>query len=432
MRLRNWLVRWGWLALPAVLLGAGAVVSIYAPAHARASGAFPQDIYVWQRNWDGRVGRAIETHGPEFSTLVALGAEMTFEGTAPRVTMVKVGWENLASLTNHARVGLAIRIGTYRGDFSASQPASALLESIARLLLQYAHTHDVAIAELQLDFDCPESRLSEYTKWVRQIKAACNSTAVVITALPSWLKHAEFAELARSADGFVLQVHSVDRPGIASEQWTLCDPIAARVAVERAGRLGVPFRVALPTYGYTLAYDINDQFLGLSAEGPAKIWPAGTQFREIRADAAQMAKLVRGWVADRPASLAGVIWYRMPVEEDHLNWRFETLAAAMNGAAPIASLRAEVHRNTPGLAEVDLVNDGDADFVDPVEVVTEWDGLAPRASDAVGGFERTSAGDGRMILRAPASAAPGPGQHKLVAWMRFESDKEVRADVVAK
>jgi hypothetical protein len=41
----------------------------------------------------------------------------------------------------------------------------------------------------------------------------------------------------------------------------------------------VPFRVALPTYGYVLAFDRNDKFIRLSAEGPAKEWPDGAQLR---------------------------------------------------------------------------------------------------------------------------------------------------------
>jgi hypothetical protein len=47
-----------------------------------------------------------------------------------------------------------------------------------------------------------------------------------------------------------------------------------------------------------------------------------------------VANLVHEWSIDPPANLAGLIWYRLPNEDDDLNWRWPTLAAVMQGRAP--------------------------------------------------------------------------------------------------
>src|SRR4029077_5145510 len=92
----------------------------------------------------------------------------------------------------------------------------------------------------------------------------------------------------------------------------LCDPAAAKKAVEAAARFRRPFRVALPTYGYVVAFDRQGKGGGLSAEGPLLSWPREAMVRVARSDPAAMAGLVRTWTADRPAALSGILWYRLP------------------------------------------------------------------------------------------------------------------------
>src|SRR5439155_25472501 len=141
-----------------------------------------------------------------------------------------------------------------------------------------------------------------------------------------------------------------------------CDPHLARRSVERAGRLGIPFRVALPTYGYAFAFDPTGNFIGLSAEGPSRNWPEGSLLREAPAQPDAMARLVNEWTVDRPDALRGIIWYRLPVTGDRRNWSWPTLAAVMAGRVPVAKLSADLRKPQPGLAEIDLINEGDGDY----------------------------------------------------------------------
>src|SRR5262249_38599545 len=153
------------------------------------------------------------------------------------------------------------------------------------------------------------SKLDGYRSWVEQIRNRIRPTRLVITALPTWLDRPEFQKLARAAGAYVVQVHSLGRPRNIDAPFTFCDAGVERRAVAKAASIGVPFRVALPTYGYTLAFDSHGEFVGLSADGPQKLWSVDTRLREVRSDPLQISELVRGWESRSDNSLKGIIWY---------------------------------------------------------------------------------------------------------------------------
>jgi len=238
-------------------------------------------------------------------------------------------------------VGLALRIGPYSGSFAETGEPVDSLAALAAERLGQATTGGLVPCELQLDFDCATSKLDGYRLWVNSIRRRIAPIPLVITALPSWLSSSAFKRLAAATDGLVLQVHSLERPRGPDQSMTLCDPDAARRAVERAGRIGVSFRVALATYGYFVAFDQQGQLVGLQADGPALTWPADAQVRVLQSDPVATADLVRGWSADRPANMLGLIWYRLPTDADTLNWRWPTLVAVMAGRAPQGKLEVD-------------------------------------------------------------------------------------------
>ena len=233
-----------------------------------------------------------------------------------------------------APVSLALRVGPFPGPFTANDKVALFLGDLAASLVQRPKTNGVSVSELQVDFDCATSKLDGYRVWLEAIQRRVAPLPVTITALPSWLRSSAFKRLAQAAPNYVLQVHSVERPSSFDAPFTLCDPANAQRAVERAGRIGVPFRVALPTYGYVLAFDKSGKFLGLSAEGPARAWPADAKLRQVDSNPRELAALVQGWTARRPAAMRGVIWYRLPVATDSLNWRWPTLGALLAGRIP--------------------------------------------------------------------------------------------------
>jgi hypothetical protein len=313
---------------------------------------------------------SVREHSTNFSQMVVLGAEISWKGLKPQIARAHIDFATLQQ--EHSPIGVGLRIGAFQGQFAETNGPAMTIVAAAKALLQECASNQVSVAELQIDFDCAASKLAGYELWLKRLRQEIAPLPMVFTALPSWLsRKSDFGRLVDACDGFVLQVHSLERPKDADAPFTLCDPKAARRAVERAAAFGKRFRVALPTYGYTVAFDAKKRFIGLSAEGPERLWPEGTLTREVRAQPDAIARLVHDWIQEHPAALAGIIWYRMPVSGDSLNWSWPTLAAVMKGNLPQEHVAIETARPARGLVEVTLTNDGETSiyFLPAVELV---------------------------------------------------------------
>jgi len=418
------------LLLSGLFLGA---CFLTAPAVSDFEGELPHEVYVWQRRWNGDVAAAVRRCGPRVAGFAVLAAEVSWQGGRPKTVRPAIRYDALRAAARP--VALVLRIGPYRGPFRENDGTARLLCRLSEEVIRGSRAAGIEPAELQLDFDCAESKLNGYRRWVRAIRRRVAPTPLTITALPCWLDRFAFRSLARETSGFVLQVHSLERPTAPDTRMTLCDPAASRRWIGRAARVCVPFRVALPTYGYLAAFDRNGRFLGLSAEGPSRSWGPDVTVRAVRADPRALARLVRWLAQGPPAGMRGVIWYRMPVRRDRLNWRWPTLAAVMDhrGPLPRADLSVEALRPQPALTEIILRNAGLIDMAPDVDIRVTWSEGRIVSADGLRGFEVTHdtqaaarlqhrGGNGRNIIR--------PGESWKVGWFRFDRDVEVKINVV--
>jgi len=393
----------------------------------RTTGSLPQEAYVWQRAWGPEVRDSLRRTS-DLAGLVILAAEVDLSTDPPRVTRAAYD----AGALRGRPVGLAVRIGRFaRRDggtrrFAETPELTDRLARLAQRLTAEAREQGLQVREFQLDYDCPESRLDDYPVLVQAVREALPQrppVPVTITALPSWLRHRrDLGRLLRAADGWVLQVHSVEPPRRPDEAIELCDPQAARRAVEAAARFRKPFRVALPTYSYLIAFAPAGDLLGVSAEGPLPSWPPGALVRMARSDPGAMAGLVRDWTADRPEELAGVIWYRLPVAGDRLNWPWPAFEAVRQGRPPRRGLRTVQRTPEPGLVEIDLLNAGEAEADWPVRVDLSWNAGDLLAADGLAGYRILRTGP--RALRLERSTTPWdrplrPGERRKVGWLRF-------------
>jgi hypothetical protein len=392
------------------------------------SAGLRQDVYVWQRAWTEPARQAVAEHGAAFTQVVVLKAEVTWKAGQPQAVQVPVDYQALAQLKRS--IGIALRIGPYSGSFDKTNSAARYLADLAQKLVFETKAAGIEPAELQLDFDCAASRLEGYRAWVEIVRQRVRPTPLTITALPAWLDRDGFKALAQATDGYVLQVHSLERPRSFDATFTLCDPSAAKRAVAKGSAIGVPFRVALPTYGYVLAFGSHGDFLSLSAEGPQKRWPSDARLREVRADPLEMGRLVHEWSPNPPVWLQGIIWYRLPVQGDILNWRWPTLSAIVQARIPRKSVRAKSHRVEAGLTEISLVNDGELDISSRLAVQTRWRGARLLAGDGLCGFELA----GREISSARfetgmQSHRLAAGDEQVIGWLRLTEDREVEIEL---
>ena len=394
------------------------------------SGALPQQAYLWQRQWTPQVRAAVAQKTPLAELCVSYaeigaGAPPVVERTAG------LDWPTLARCPQP--VGFAIRVREFPGEVSVAREPFGTLQSLVRELCVAARAAGVQPAEIQVDFDCPTSRLRGFAAWLRALRQSFPDQTFRFTALPAWLWSRDFAPLAREAGGYILQLHWLEKPGSDGRPaTTLCDPTRARAAVDRAARLGVPFRTALPTYGYRLVLDARGRLLAAAGEGAALEAarpPPGGSVRTLGADPAALADLIHGWQDRHPAALQGVIWYRLPVPGDRLNWTARTLWAVAAGRRPQTRLTLQFTRNSAdGPCELRLRNDGDADAPLPTSIAVHC-ATVPLAVDAVGGYElRQNAGSAQELVflaRTPLQVEPRtlpPDASLEFGWVRLADD----------
>lgn len=391
---------------PRLLLAALGVLALACQSRERASGPFPQEAYVWQRAWTPAVREAV-VRTSDFAALVVLAAEVDLSQSPPRVSRPGIDWQALR--TAGRPVGLALRIGRFQGwgggtgRFEDEPRTVRFLSDLAAGVAKEAHSHGLRLREIQLDYDCPESKLADYTILVEAARRSVAPTPVTITALPSWLRHRRaFRSLSRTANGVVLQVHSL-RPG---ERVELVDPEDAIRAVEEAAKAGRPFRVALPTYAH------------------------GPHGSDIAADPEALAGLVRRWTADRPGELAGLIWYRLPVASDTRNWPRATLSAVMAGRTPRREVRTGIRRPSPALVEIDLLNTGEAEVPLPSPIRLHWESDTLIAADGLTGYRLLPPGprEARLVGPQPIRTLR-PGERRTIAWLRFTGPMDVRVEI---
>ncbi len=351
----------------------------------QVAGPLPQDAYLWQQAWTPAVQEAAYAH--PFRDLVILGGTLGVEGEA-------VIFER-PSLPPGSAVALRV---------DALPPGEDSLVRLQDALARLAVAHPEA-PYLQVDMDLPTARLGEYASWMQALNQA-GLPPLRITALPTWLGAAAFAELAQAAPHYVLQLHWLN-PAAPTH---LLDP-EALAHIEQAAGFGVPFSVALPAYSYTLHYDAEGAQAGLSAEqGQAP--PPGGHSEVLRTDPAAVAALVATLNTEHPAALESVIWFRLPTTQDENSWHMDTLASVAEGRVPKAQAELSVASTGEDLWQLTLHNRGDDDLELPPlrwpHPPSFWDALGPyhRSGGALQARGRLAPGDAVVVAWARAANAP--------------------------
>ena len=399
-----------------------------------AGEAITQEVYVWQRQFTPDVYESVNAAHEKVAAFAVLAAEIGWSGKQPTLFRSPVSYTRLAAARRP--IAVVLRIGPYSGTFAQGDRVGTYLAETAAAILQVAKTEGVNPVELQVDFDCASSKLAGYREWLKALRIAVAPAKLVFTALPDWLMRRDFSALAQAADGYVLQVHSLEKPDGIETHFQLCDPERSWAWIEKAAEVGVPFRVALPTYGYRLAFDPSGKFIALGAEGIAPPWPAGTQVRFVHANADDMARLAVKIAREKPANCRGIIWFRLPVSGDELNWDLITFNALLEGRTPISRLVVETRWTAPGLAEISLVNAGERDEALPDKILARWaDGEPPQTMDGLGGYSTAfDSFHGETMTLTPRSSLAGkviaPGRVRKIGWLHFNHETTLFSEIV--
>ena len=387
------------------------------------TGPFRQRVYVWQKIWTPAVSSGILEAAPHVDGFAVLAGLIEPGERGAQVFTTAVDWPVLKSVQKP--VSFVVRVYPFKGSFATEGANFQSIRSTIEDVLKAANKAGVECNEVQIDYDCPEKNLSEYRLWLRELRKQISPRSLVFTMLPSWLNRPhDFSRLCTEADGFVLQVHSLEiLDGKVIHQ--LCDPDKARRWVNSAKAFGLPFEVALPTYSSQAGFDPNGKLLGVVSDGSLKQWPSGTKICNYLSDPSGVAGLVREWTFGRPSLMRGVIWFRMPVSSDRNNWNWRTLAVVMAGGQVTPKI--ETHLTTNNPADIVISNEGtcDADLNEVYECplgqgeVISMDSLPGWKISLTGRCIRISSA-GRRLSPMP------PGASRKAGWVLFETLHEIK------
>lgn len=329
------------------------------PAVAYCSGPLGQEVYVWQRVWTESVRLAVAERSPEFQGVTVQAGMAEWHRQA--------GWEimsfedPLAYAAEH-EVTLALRIGAGAAVRGWKRED---IDQVLEVLARWAPL----TGTFQLDYDCPSGKLADYTVLCEEVRRAFPQHRLEITCLPDWLERPSLARLVAGVDRYVMQVHGVAGFGGAG---TLCDPELARRTATRCAALGVPYLLALPTYRHGVRRSRGGRVVEVVSEGSAGT--PGAPYELVSAREDEMAGLVRDWEHQRPTLMEGLIWYRLPVEGESMNWSWASLRRVMRGESGAGEVALEVVSGEDGVSRLFLNNATDAHLEWPERVVLQWEG----------------------------------------------------------
>jgi hypothetical protein len=374
------------------------IAAMLVAACGRTSAPLTHDAYVWQRQWTPALRDAMASSTDvvrDWRVLVAQadrnGAFHTF---APdRETLARSG----------RPVVLVVRIDGRLAAFDAA----VLIDRVAALTAGWPVT---LVAGIEIDYDCPTSRLPAYTAFLTQLRSRLGSLSLSITALPTWLGSRDLDALLAVPDESVLQVHAVQAP-----QAGLFDPLVANRWIEEfATRTRKPFRVALPTYGSRVSWNEDGSLLAVESEQNALA--AGATSSELYAAPDTLMAFVEHLSKDRPRGLAGIVWFRLPTVDDTRAWSLATWRGVVQGHLDTRPLQLTLQPGASAGAPADVMleNIGTADATPPSRVAL------PASCDMADGI------DGYRLQRVDASfeliadgARPIPAHtRRSIGWAR--------------
>lgn len=373
--------------------------------------------YVWQRNWGERVAAAVEESSGKIGHFMYLAGESTVHGDSLDWQTFHPDWVSLKKA--HAQVTPVFRMGSETVSLLRDGDLSTIAGGIAeelKLLRTEAAAHGVEIDGVQVDFDSPTSKIERYRMLIVELDKHIGDTELSITTLPTWMDSEDFEGLVQAADYFVLQVHSLVKPDRFEDEITLIEAQRLPHYFEQASATVVPFYIALPTYGYRYIFTPEGDFHGIIAEQRAN--PPGPGYRERRVltDPEAMAQLVTALNDNPPEQCLGLVWFRLPVQGDRLNWSWATLQAVMDGRAPRVDVRVAIENPKEGLYEVWVENVGENTPHKPVQIA--WPQTTTvKFSDTMNGYNWNEDGSS-VSLSGPA---PETGKRIRVAWYRTET-----------
>jgi len=375
-------------------------------------------VYIWNRNWTPEIKESITDLRNCVSHYAVLCGELKYRGNHWEAFQVRIDG---SYFEEGSKITLAVRIPE-----SASRPFSVgNFEDFLGLLAKVMDSAAEALARngivadgLQLDYDCPTSKLNDYAQLLDAIVGRFPGLKVSVTALPTWLGASSFKGLASKTAFYVLQLHAFEIPKDPARDGKIFLSEEATAYVKTAADLNHPFYISLPTYGYEILYNQEGRFIGLRAEGALRNSSKKVKHRVVETKTEEILSFLARLDESEVQGLQGIYWFRMPVESDEFNWSVDSFKSVIERHMPTLSFSVTHEFREKNLVEVYLVNSGERNTKDQVCFSINWKEGEPFAHDILGKYREDGTLGARTQIVGPA---PKVGQKAMIGWFRFDN-----------
>jgi len=385
--------------------------------------AYENTVYIWQRDWDQEIEDSIKAIQPKINHFIFLVGDFKYNDGKIFINPVDIPWRALHQ--ENAQVTLAFRMNTQTGELLRTGKADFVAEEIKKILnaaVASAYKQHVSISGIQFDYDCPTSKLADYAHFLQLIKGQFPNDKLSITALPTWLKSPDFKNLIEDISYYVLQLHSFEIPRTIDQAKGIFLKENAIEYLQAASRLNHPFQISLPTYGYEIAFNEKGKFLGLRAQAASMTRDPKVRYALEMTSPDEILMFLKQLKEMDFKNFNGICWFRLPKTSDEFNWNIQTLMAVLEGRHPQLNMTSEATRLKDGLIEIYMINHGEQNLIQPVNIELTWTGDSSLFYDVVGDFHAISILGGKGIrVEGPA---PKVGKKKLIAWLRNMRDSK--------
>lgn len=365
----------------------------------RAPQVLPQQAYIWQRQWSPAVAAAMQASDQLVGGWRVLAAELTSQR---QWKTANPDWEALKT-TPHAVV-MVVRL-----DGQTDSLDAATQNHVTEMLARW-NQQGVPVAGVEIDYDCPTSQLPAYRNFLTGLRQSLDrDTSLSITALPTWLNSPELSKLLAVTDESVLQVHAVMNP-----RQGLFDAERAQAWLKAyAKQTTHPWRVALPSYSTRVSWDDNGRISTVESERP--LLASGNVAQELTASPTVVSAFLAQLDKDPSPGLVGVVWFRLPTEDDVRNWSQPTWQAvlARQPLKPAVTVEALAAAQA-GLHDLTLRNHGNADSALPLIVRIDA-ASACDAADGINGYALEADAQGKYLRRTREGLLRA-GYQRNIGW----------------
>jgi len=383
--------------------------------------AYENNIYIWQRSWDRYLDYSLSIIQEETCHFTVLCGDLKFKEDKPVISLVDIKWPYFTQ--TETIVTLAFRINSQASKYFSTDKINLIADSIKDAVIKVVNSAPQnQIAGIQFDYDCPTSKLKDYSRFIKIMKEKLPEFNISITALPTWLENNDFRELIQASDYYILQLHSFELPKNAEQARKIFPNDKAQFYVKRASNLKHPYYVSLPTYGYEVAFTKGGDFIGLRAENMPVLWSQDIKRNVVVTKPKDIFAFIQEIKKNKPNNLLGFYWFRIPLKSDEFNWDMKTLKCILSGKKPSIKLGIDLVSSKDGLYEVYLINSGEQNVFKDVSFDINWSKDDLPLYDLMGRFQEIKTENGIKI----SGPAPYVGQKILVCWFRsFDTTKNI-------